>query len=34
MQFDAWTWFDRTSAVAALPSGHGKGMPDTYPFGL
>jgi erythromycin esterase-like protein len=34
MQFDAWTWFDRTSAVAALPSGHGTGMPDTYPFGL
>jgi erythromycin esterase-like protein len=34
MQFDAWTWFDRTSAVSALPSGHGTGMPDTYPFGL
>jgi erythromycin esterase-like protein len=34
MQFDAWTWFDRTSAVSALPSGHGAGMPDTYPFGL
>jgi erythromycin esterase-like protein len=34
MQFDAWTWFDRTGAVSALPSGHGTGMPDTYPFGL
>jgi erythromycin esterase-like protein len=34
MQFDAWTWFDRTSAVSALPSGHVTGMPDTYPFGL
>jgi protein-L-isoaspartate(D-aspartate) O-methyltransferase len=34
LQFDAWTWFDRTSAVSALPSGHASGMPDTYPFGL
>ena len=34
MQFDGWTWFDRTSAVSALPSGRGEGMPDTYPFGL
>lgn len=33
-QFDAWAWFDRTTAVSALPSGHGVGMPDTYPFGL
>ncbi len=34
LQFDAWTWFDRSSAVSALPAGHGTGMPDTYPFGL
>ena len=34
LQFDAWTCFDRTRAVTALPSGHGTGMPDTYPFGL
>jgi protein-L-isoaspartate(D-aspartate) O-methyltransferase len=34
LQFDAWTWVDRTTAVSALPAGHGTGMPDTYPFGL
>ena len=37
-QFDAWVWFDETSAVTPLP---GKQRPgghvaadDTYPFGL
>ena len=33
-QYDGWTWFDRTSAVAALSDGHGRGMPETYPFGM
>jgi erythromycin esterase-like protein len=33
-QFDAWVWFEETSAVTALPSGHATGMPDTYPFGI
>lgn len=33
-QFDAWVWFEETSAVA--PLGHEKpsGAPETYPFGL
>ena len=33
-QYDGWTWFDRTRAVTALADGHGRGLPDTYPFGL
>jgi erythromycin esterase-like protein len=33
-QFDAWVWFEETSAVNALPAGHATGMPDTYPFGI
>jgi erythromycin esterase-like protein len=33
-QFDALVWFEETSAVTALPSGHATGMPDTYPFGI
>jgi erythromycin esterase-like protein len=33
-QFDAFTWFEETKAVTALVRGHGKGMPETYPFGL
>jgi erythromycin esterase-like protein len=33
-QFDAFIWFDRTRAVAALADDHGSGMPETYPFGL
>jgi erythromycin esterase-like protein len=33
-QFDAFVWFEETSAVTPLPAGHGKGMPETYPFGL
>ena len=34
-QFDAFTWFDETSAVTPLP-GRRKagGVPDTWPFGL
>jgi erythromycin esterase-like protein len=33
-QFDAFMWFDETRAVTPLKAGHGKGMPETYPFGL
>jgi protein-L-isoaspartate(D-aspartate) O-methyltransferase len=34
-QFDAFVWFDETSAVKPLAPGHAKpGVPDTYPFGL
>lgn len=34
-QFDAWAWFDQTTAVSPLtPERHGSGMPETWPFGL
>ena len=33
-QFDAYAWFDRTSAVTPLTAEHGRGVPDTWPFGL
>jgi erythromycin esterase-like protein len=33
-QFDAFVWFEDTRAVTPLAVGHGKGMPETYPFGL
>jgi erythromycin esterase-like protein len=33
-QFDAFVWFEETRAVAPLQVGHGRGMPETYPFGL
>ena len=34
-QFDAFVWFDQTTAVVPLPADHLKpGVPDTYPFGL
>ena len=34
-QFDAYVWFDETSAVTPLGPEHpGAGLPDTYPFGL
>lgn len=33
-QFDAYVWFDRTRAVAPLPTVTRKGVPETYPFGL
>jgi len=34
-QFDAYVWFDETSAVTPLDPQHAKpGVPDTYPFGL
>ena len=34
-QFDAWVWFDETTAVTPLGTQHAKpGVPDTYPFAL
>ncbi|MBB4039268.1 erythromycin esterase-like protein [Microvirga flocculans] len=33
-QFDAFVWFEQTGAVTPLSHAHGKGMPETYPFGL
>jgi len=33
-QFDAYAWFDDTTAVDALPTQARPGVPDTYPFGL
>jgi erythromycin esterase-like protein len=33
-QFDAFIWFDETRAVTPLTRAHGKGTPETYPFGL
>jgi protein-L-isoaspartate(D-aspartate) O-methyltransferase len=33
-QYDGWTWFDRTRAVDALADGHGRGTPETWPFGV
>jgi erythromycin esterase-like protein len=37
-QFDAWVWFDETSAVTPLPGEQRPGLQfhedDTYPFGL
>ena len=34
-QFDAYVWFDETTAVTPLGPEHSRaGVPDTYPFGL
>jgi hypothetical protein len=34
-QFDAFVWFDETTAVTPLGPQHAReGVPDTYPFGL
>jgi erythromycin esterase-like protein len=33
-QFDAYVWFEETSAVKPLAAGRPKGAPETYPFGL
>jgi erythromycin esterase-like protein len=34
-QFDAFAWFDETTAVTPLrPEDERRGVPDTYPFGL
>ena len=34
MQFDAWVWFDETTAVSPLPTELRTGEDETYPFGL
>ena len=33
-QFDAFVWFDRTSAVTPLPTAERTDAPETWPFGL
>jgi erythromycin esterase-like protein len=33
-QFDAWLWFEETSALTPLQGDQTVGMPDTWPFGL
>jgi protein-L-isoaspartate(D-aspartate) O-methyltransferase len=33
-QFDAFVWFDRSSAVTPLPTTQRPGAPETWPFGL
>ena len=33
-QFDAWVWFDETTAVTPLPTGRREGVDETWPFGL
>jgi erythromycin esterase-like protein len=33
-QFDAFVWFDRTSAVTPLPTVQRPGTPETWPFGV
>jgi protein-L-isoaspartate(D-aspartate) O-methyltransferase len=33
-QFDAWLWFEETSAVIPLGTAELSGAPETYPFGL
>lgn len=33
-QYDAYVWFDETTAVAPLPTHQRKGPDETYPFGL
>ena len=33
-QFDAWVWFDQTTAVTPLPTARREGVDETWPFGL
>ncbi|HEV7344460.1 MAG TPA: erythromycin esterase family protein [Devosia sp.] len=33
-QFDAYVWFEKTSAVTPLPAEPPHGVPETYPFGV
>jgi erythromycin esterase-like protein len=33
-QFDAYVWFDETTAVTPLPTHMRRGAEETYPFGL
>jgi protein-L-isoaspartate(D-aspartate) O-methyltransferase len=34
LQYDGWTWFDRTHAISPLGDGHAGGVPETWPFGV
>jgi hypothetical protein len=34
LQFDAYAWFDETSAVTPLPTRTRPGADETWPFGL
>jgi erythromycin esterase-like protein len=33
-QFDAWVWFEETTAVTPLPTDPPHGVPETWPFGV
>lgn len=33
-QFDAFVWFEETTAVTPLPAARARELPETYPFGL
>jgi erythromycin esterase-like protein len=33
-QFDAWLWFEETTAITPLPAAPLAGVPETYPLGL
>jgi protein-L-isoaspartate(D-aspartate) O-methyltransferase len=33
-QFDGYVWFENTTAITPLTDEHGRGMPETWPFGL
>ena len=33
-QFDAWVWFDETSALVSTAVAQCDGAPETFPFGL
>jgi protein-L-isoaspartate(D-aspartate) O-methyltransferase len=33
-QFDAYVWFDRSTAITPLTDEHGRGVPETWPFGV
>jgi erythromycin esterase-like protein len=33
-QFDAYVWFEETTAVTPLPAARPQGVPETYPFGV
>ena len=33
-QFDAYVWFDETTAVTSLPTRTREGPEETYPFGV
>ena len=33
-QFDAYVWFEETTAITPLPTSRPHGVPETYPFGV